>query len=152
MTEEHDNIAANFGQKIRKILKENGLYDNNIDFQFKIGRYSIEFSRSKGVNEVLRDLPEEVFIAVKEAVDELHDIWENAPNEEEQIGDHSRNEYSVSIYVEGDPFELHDKTEIEDGIKRLELMMNKYVDEENFESAGRLKKRISVLKDKLMNK
>lgn len=149
MTEEHDKIAQDFGQEIRKILKEQNLYDNNLEFEFKIGRYSISFTRSHGKNEVLRDLPFEVFEAVKNTISELHRIWEKSPNKDEEIGDHFRAEYSVSIIVEGDPFELTDVTEIKKMIKNLEKWKEDAKSKEKYEKAANYRDRITFYKNRL---
>ena len=97
MTDLYDRKARELGEEIRRILRDQGLYNNNIEFEFKIGRYKVRFDRSHGKNEVLRNLPDQIFDVARQVIEELHEMWENEPNEEEQLGEHSRSEYSVFI-------------------------------------------------------
>ncbi|TVR38208.1 MAG: hypothetical protein EA392_10725 [Cryomorphaceae bacterium] len=151
MTDEekkYDRIAQMMGREIRKILKNQNLFDNNITADLRIGRYFVSFHRSHGKNEELLNIPNEVFDIFKKAINETHELWLEG-NGVEQTGDHTGNEYITSITVDGLPYEITDTTEIRNRIALHEKSIEKAVKNEDYKEAQKCKDLIDKLDTRL---
>lgn len=153
MENELDELAKYIGKEIKKILIEKDIYNNNIDIDFKIGKYSVLYERtSQSVKklEPFVNLPIEFFDILKNCVLEMETLWKE--HEEEGVfGQDRTSEYDIECIID-DTIDLNGTvTELRTRIETLQTSIQMYVRNEEYEEAGKLQKIIENIQKRIIN-
>lgn len=143
MDEELERITKDLGKKLRTLLKREGLYDNNFDFEISIGKYTVLYSRScDPKNEPLTEFPEEFHAIIQAHILEMKRIWEKYEESEPCYADDSLSEYSIESIIDGGIDMSITIEEMERQLATYKNRLEEEVQEENYTEAARLQKLI----------
>jgi hypothetical protein len=153
MKNQLDELAKSIGKEIRKLLIQKEIYNNNIDVDFKIGKYTVLYGRTSSSVKKLEpfvNLPIDFFDILKNCVLQMEILWREH-EEEDVFGEDTTSEYSVECFIDdtidltGTVEEL--RTRIETHRNAIEM----YVRNEEYEEAGKLKKVIENIQVRINN-
>ncbi|HEX8015774.1 MAG TPA: hypothetical protein VF465_11120 [Flavobacterium sp.] len=142
MENQLDELAKSIGKEIRKLLIEKGIFDNNIDVDFKIGKYTVLYGRTSSSVKKLEpfvNLPIDFFDILKNCVLEMETLWKE--HEEEGVfGEDTTSEYYVECIID-DTIDLTGTVEeLRTRIQTLRTSIEMHVRHEEYEEAGKLQK------------
>ncbi|PJJ07781.1 hypothetical protein CLU83_0984 [Flavobacterium sp. 1] len=153
MENQLDELAKSIGKEIRKLLIEKGIFDNNIDVDFKIGKYTVLYGRTSSSVKKLEpfvNLPIDFFDILKNCVLEMEILWKE--HEEEGVfGEDTTSEYYVECIID-DTIDLTGTVEeLRTRIQTLRTSIEMHVRYEEYEEAGKLQKIIENIQVRINN-
>jgi hypothetical protein len=153
MENQLDELAKKIGKEIRKLLIEKGIFDNNINIDFKIGKYTVLYGRTSSSVKKLEpfvNLPIDFFYILKNCVLEMEILWKE--HEKEGVfGEDSTSEYYVECIID-DTIDLTGTVEeLRTRIQTLQTFIETHVRREEYEEAGKLQRIIENIQERINN-
>ncbi len=147
-----DEIAKKVGKEIKAFLKQQQLYDNNINVHFKVGKYTVLYHRNSQLHskfEPLINLPIEFFLIFRNCVIEMAELWSEYEENGTITGTYITVDYSIDCIIDNEIDLSGTIDELKTRINSLQKEIAITILDENYEEAARLKKIIDNLQSKI---